>query len=258
MKACQTYEVWAQDNRVSSAPSHIGPNSNSTLHSDLSTFRVQMGVRFFEGIPHSDRASILAAAAWRQFSKTSIATNQGDNANQLFLLIKGSARFFFLTPQGQKVYLIWLKSGDIFGGASLLINPSSYLVSTEVAKGSRTFIWQRDKIRSLTARFPRLLENALSIGSDYLTWYVASHLSLIAHSARERLAHVLIGLSDGVGKKLSDGVHLHITNEQLANTANISIFTASRLLSAWQRKNIVTKRRHQIIVRYPERLLLAG
>ena len=258
MKASQTYEVWAQDNRVSSALSHSGSNLNPTQNSDISTFSVRMGVRFFEGIRHSDRASILAAAAWRQFSKTSIPTHQGDNASQVFLLVKGSARFFFLTPQGQKVYLIWLKSGDIFGGASMLINSSLYLVSTEVAKGSRTFIWQRDTIRSLAARFPRLLENALSIGYDQMTWYVARHLSLIAHSAQERLAHVLIGLSDGVGQKLPDGIHLHITNEQLANTANISIFTASRLLSTWQRKNILKKRRNQIILRYPEQLLLAG
>jgi CRP/FNR family transcriptional regulator, nitrogen oxide reductase regulator len=258
LKACQTYEVWARDNGVSSALSHTGPNSNPTQHFDISTFGVQMGVRFFEGIPRSDRASILRAAAWRRFTKTSIATNQGDNASQVFLLVKGSARFFFLTPQGEKVYLIWLKSGDIFGGASMLINPSLYLVSTEVAKGSRTFIWQRDTIRSLAARFPRLLENALSIGYDQMTWYVARHLSLISHSAQERLAHVLIGLSDGIGQNLPDGIHLHVTNEQLANTANISIFTASRLLSTWQRKNILKKRRNQIILRYPEQLLLAG
>ncbi len=258
MKACQDHEDLVQEKSIAAALSHEGSNSNAMQRSDISTLSHQLGVRLFEGIPSQDRASILMAASWRHYSKNTVETDQGSIANQLFLLIKGSARFFFLTPQGQKIYLIWLRSGDIFGGATFLINPTPYLVSAEVTKESRTFAWQRDALRDLTRRFPLLLENALSIASDYLTWYLATHLSLIARSAGERLAHVLMTLADGIGTRGPDGIHLNITNEQLANTANISIFTASRLLSAWQRRNIVIKRRSKIILRSPEQLLLAG
>lgn len=257
MKVCQDYEVWAQDNSAQPTSTHEGSSVNTIQRADISAIAHQFGVRLLEGIPSSDRASILSEASWRQHSKTCVETNQGDPANQYYLLIKGTARFFFLTPQGQKVYLIWLKSGDTFGGATLLMKPSPYLVSTEVTKGSRTFVWQRDTIRSIAARFPRLMENGLSIASDYLTWYVATHLCLVAHSASERLAHVLTTLANGIGEKFPDGIHLSITNEQLANTANISIFTASRILSVWQQQNIVTKRRSQIILRSPQQLLPA-
>jgi CRP-like cAMP-binding protein len=255
VKACEDYEVLTQEDNAPTTSSHDGANSNPTQRSDVSALSHQLGVRLLEGISGSDRASILSAASWRQFSKNMVATSQGEPANQLFLLVKGSARFFFLTRKGQKVYLIWLKHGDIFGGASLLINLSPHLASTEITKGSRVFVWQRDVIRGLVTRFPRLLENALSIASDYMTWYMATHLCLVANTAHERLAHVLLSLADGIGKKESDGIHLTITNEQLANTANISIFTASRLLSVWQQKHVVAKRRSQIILRAPDQLL---
>src|SRR5262249_35729351 len=153
---------------------------------------------------------ILSAASSRQFSKVSTVTNQDEPAERLFLLTKGSARFFFITPQGQKIYLIWLKAGEIFGGATLLATPSRFLVGTEIAKGGRVLVWQRNIIRRLTTQYPRLLENALSIATDYLAWYLASHLSLIGDSARERLAHVLVSLADGIGQKCSDGIHLEI------------------------------------------------
>ena len=258
MKAYPSYEVSERENRAPVSLSQKETDSNAKHHLDISTIAHQAGVRLLEGIPAQDRTVILKVASWHDYSKNATETDQGRIADRLFLLIKGEARFFFLSPKGQKTYLIWLKSGDIFGGATLLIDPSTYLVNTEVAKGSRAFVWQRDVIRDLARRFPRLLENALLIASDYLTWYLATHLSLITDSASERLARVLMTIADGFGTKGADGIHLSITNEQLANTANVSVFTASRLLSEWQRKKLVLKRRNQIILHSPEEILLAG
>jgi hypothetical protein len=40
----------------------------------------------------------------------------------------------------------------------------------------------------------------------------------------------------------------------LADTANVTPFTASRLLSAWQRRSVVKKSRGKILLRHPARL----
>ena len=71
------------------------------------------------------------------------------------------------------------------GGAALLANPSLYLASAETLKDSHVLVWNRSAIRELAARYPRLLENALVTASDYLAWYVAAHVALTSHSARE-------------------------------------------------------------------------
>jgi CRP/FNR family transcriptional regulator, nitrogen oxide reductase regulator len=52
------------------------------------------------------------------------------------------------------------------------------------------------------------------------------------------------------------GVQLDITNEQLANAANITLFTTSRLMGQWQRSGAVVKSRGKIILRSPEGLFL--
>jgi CRP-like cAMP-binding protein len=116
-------------------------------------------------------------------------------------------------------------------------------------------VWQRNTIRTLAAQYPKLLENGLTIANDYLTWYLASHLSLVCHTARQRLANVLVSLSSGIGRKRPEGVDLEITNEQLANTANITLFTASRLMSEWQRSGALAKSRGKVLLRHPEQLL---
>ena len=234
----------------------VRPVSNAPLRSDVAALiAVRSRVRLLEGLSESDQNTILAAASYRRFSGTSVVARQGDPADQLFLVIRGSARYFVITPQGRKVYLLWLVPGEIFGGASLLAKPSDFLVSTEIAKNSSVCVWERKTIRSLATRYPRLVENGLAIATDYLTWYLASHLGLLCHTARQRLAHVLVSLANGLGRQCPDGIELDITNEQLANTANITLFTASRLLSEWQRRGAVAKSRGRVVLRRPERLI---
>ena len=235
--------------------SHQPPSDHRALLCTSPIYPILKRTRFLQGLSQSERIAVLQAATPCTYSRDSVVAEQGDPAGRLFLLVKGSARYFFITPEGQKVNLIWLVPGEIFGGASLLPELTSFVVSTEVTRKSLVLVWQRDAIRTLAARYHRLLENGLSIFGDYLVWYVATHLSLTCHSARERLAHVLASLSHGIGKKSADGVTLEITNEQLANTANITTFTASRLLNEWQREGSIVKSRGQVVLLHPEKLI---
>lgn len=212
------------------------------------------GAKLLNHLSKSARDDILGAAFLKRFPRNAAVVHQDDAADSLFLLLKGAARFFFITPGGRKVYLLWLSPGDVFGAASLLSDPARFLVSTEVTKGSQALVWSRSTIRGLAAKHPKILENSLSVACDYLVWYLASHLSLICHTAQQRLAHVLISLAKGIGHTSPTGVRIEVTNEQLANTANITLFTASRLLSEWQRSGIVTKRRGIVWLNHPERL----
>jgi CRP-like cAMP-binding protein len=130
------------------------------------------------------------------------------------------------------------------------------LASTEVEKDSCVSVWHRSKIRELATRYPTLLDNALSVASDYFMWFIAAHVALVCGNVQQRLASVLGSLAAGIGHKVAGGVNLDITNEQLANAANVSLFTASRLLSRWQRSGVLLKSRGRILLRSPERLPL--
>lgn len=161
-----------------------------SIHSRDPVFRK---ARFLQGLSNAEQNDIVQAARSQRYAVNSVVQEQGNRADRLFLLLKGSARYFFITPEGRKVNLYWLVPGDIFGGACLLPEPAHFVVSTEVAKESYA-VWRRETLQTLATRYPRLMENALSIASDYLVWYLATHLSLICHSARERVAHVLLSL----------------------------------------------------------------
>jgi CRP/FNR family transcriptional regulator, nitrogen oxide reductase regulator len=211
--------------------------------------------RFFEGLDPLDVRAILAAGTQQRFLANSVIHNQGYPAESLYLLLTGRLRRFFLTEDGKKIVLLRVASGEIFGEAAMLARAAEYLVSSETTTDSTVLIWSRRTIRCLCERYPRLVENALLISFDYLAAYRGTHASLICDSAPERLAHVLTNLADGIGQKVTGGVELDVRNEELANEANISPFTASRLLNEWQRNGILVKRRGKVLLRFPGRLL---
>jgi CRP-like cAMP-binding protein len=222
----------------------------------LATLPSGLKSRFLEGLAPRDLEIIRAAATERRYLASSVITKQGNPADHLLLLTSGRARFFYITRDGKKTLLLWLTPGEILGGAAFLSRPSEYLLSTEALKDSSFLVWDRATVRSLAAKYPRLLENALLMGSDYLAWYLADHVALVCDTARERLAQVLIQLAGVIGQKVPGGVEFDATNEELASAANVTLFTASRLLSEWQTSHAVVKRRGKILLRSPERLLL--
>lgn len=212
--------------------------------------------RLLDGFTKVEVGAILGAATFRRYSSASVVLNQDEPAELFLLLRTGCARTFYITQEGRKVLLRWLTAGEVLGGASLLPTPAPYLVSTEMIKDSSVFVWPRKRIRDLALRYPRLLDNALPFALDHLTWFLAAHLALISKTASERLAQVLLSLAQGIGHKVSGGIQLDITNEQLANAANITPFTASRLLSKWQREGAILKNRGIIMVHAPDRLFV--
>ncbi len=212
--------------------------------------------QFLDGLAPSDRKRILLAAKPRRIAANSVITGQGNPADHLFLLTHGRARFFFDAQTGQHVILHWLGPGELIGGMALVPKPGSYLLSTEAVKDCSALVWDRATIRSLVTQYPILLENALSTASDYLAWYLAAHVALTCHSAEQRLAGVLDTLFRSIGRRVPGGLELEVTNEELANTAHITPFTASRLVSAWQRSGAVKKSRGKLLLRHPSRFLL--
>jgi CRP/FNR family transcriptional regulator, nitrogen oxide reductase regulator len=211
------------------------------------------GLEWLEGLDRREIEIVLGAAKARRFRAKSIMTPQGGPANQFLLLRNGRARYYFGTPNGKKVILMWLTAGDIFGGAAILARPCNYLVNTEAVSDCNVFVWERSAIRALTQRFPKLLENTLLTAMDYFSWYVAAHGALISQTAQERLAYALFGLAESIGEKVSGGVEICVTNEELANSANITPYTTSRIINGWQRNGAIRKHRGKILLHHPGR-----
>lgn len=215
--------------------------------------------RFLSGLSGTELNSVLSAAKHRQFMASSVIINQDDSAERLFLLTSGHGRQFVITSDGRKILLQWLTTGQLFGGAAILSTPAQYLACTELQSEGCALVWERRTIREFVFRYPVLLDNALSIAvTENIAWSTAAHISLSSDDAHGRVARLLISLTSAIGRPTPEGVEMKISNEDLAEGANVTPFTVSRCLTGWQRSGILTKRRNKILLRKPELLLAAS
>ena len=211
---------------------------------------------FFEGLTPAEIRVIISEAKVRHFAARTVVYHQELPATHMYLLTRGRARYFYLAHDGKKILLRWFRVGEIFGGAAILRLPSRYLISAETLHDCTTLSWDHDTMRQLVTRYPRLLDNAVTIASDYLYMFLASLVAVSCDSASQRLAQVLMTLAECVGHPCEDGVEVEVTNEELAQAANVTLFTASRLVSDWSRRKILKKKRGKIVLRSPEHLFL--
>jgi CRP-like cAMP-binding protein len=160
-----------------------------------------------------------------------------------------------MSPQGKKIIVLWVRPGELIGGASLLSKRQEYVLNAEAVNKCSALVWDRAMIRPLAAASPRLLENALLLAYDYLILYRIRHVTVSCHSAPRRVAQVLGYMAKDMGQKVSKGMELQIKNEELAHEANVTIFTVSRLMGEWQRKGLLTKGRGSVIVTQPDKLI---
>ena len=212
--------------------------------------------RFFAGLDQSVLREVLSLAQTRRLAARQQVTHCGGRPDYLFFLKAGRARSYLLTEAGAEVLLLWLVPGDIIGLVSLMPNPPRYMASTSTVTDCEFLVWDHNSMRRLAKSFPELTEHGLRLGLHYLQVFIDRHASIVNKNAEARLAQTLLQLATQVGELQPSGVIIEITNEQLSSLSDISSFTASRVLSKWERKGAVCKERGRVTVVAPEALMI--
>lgn len=220
------------------------------------TVQPEARFRFFEGLFPAQVDEILRAGKQRRLVARQVVTYPGEPSAHAYVLCSGRARHFAVSAEGEKVVFQWLiRPGDHFAYSALLAEQRSVLAGVEMVESGSAISWERERIRALCVKYPRLWENVLEAVFDDFVRLIAHDMSLIGRSASHRVRQALIDLGYGLGRHVSGGMEIEVTNEDLASMAGVTMFTASRCLSEWARRGLIKKKRGGILLRSPERLL---
>jgi CRP-like cAMP-binding protein len=214
-------------------------------------------VHLFSGLQQNEIKAIEAAAIRRPFEASQIIVRADEPGERLFLLRSGFVDYYVTTEAGEDVLLRRLAAGDVFGMSCFLSKPIGYLGTAKAVQHVDAWEWKHLVVRRLASIYPQLVENALRIALRYLALYAKRHIGLVSNTAQERLACALSSLGSRTGHAVPSGVEVGIKNEDLASLADVSYFTASRVLKSWAREGVVEKSRGKIVIRSPEKLLAA-
>jgi len=214
-------------------------------------------VQLFSGLQDQEIKTIQAAATRRRFDGSRIIVTANETATSLFLVVTGCVDYYVTNEAGRDILLRRLAAGDVFGVGSFLSKPMGYIGTAKAVEDIQVLEWKDRMIRQLAKAYPQLAENALRTVLRYLALYAKRHIGLVSNTAQERLACALSSLGSRTGHAVPTGIEIGIKNEELASLADVSFFTASRVLKDWDRHGVVEKSRGKVIIRSPEKLLAA-
>lgn len=212
--------------------------------------------KLLSGLSPQQRELALQCSESQDFPADQVIVDIGKPATRLFQLTKGTAKFYRVTKKGGEVLLWWLAPGDIFGIGALLARPWRYIGSARAVEDCEFRVWNRDSIHALSAINEVMAGNALHIAMNALAHYTDRIVDLSGETAEHRLARTILQLAHRTGTVQPEGVEVTITNEDLGNLANVSVFTTSRMMGKWEREGLVEKGRGKIRIFSPENLLV--
>lgn len=211
--------------------------------------------RLFERLSAAQIARLESCARMRTFAKNCPIYLPSDESQGVFLLAAGRVKICSFTPEGKQAILAFIEPGEIFGELAIL-GGGDREEHAEAVTASTVVLLPGDEMLQLMAESPEL-----SLGITRLIGLRRQRIerrlkSLLFHSNRDRLVHLLLELSQSYGKRDALGllIDLKLSHQDLASIIGSTRETVTVLLGELQLEGLLKVSRQRIVIRDIQRL----
>ncbi len=217
-------------------------------------------VELFRNLDPSDLSRIMEAGHRRRVRAGATCFRQGAPASMFYVLVRGRVKLSQVALDGQEVVLRFVGPGQAFGGVAAF-GEATYPVTSEAVEDTDILAWDGATMAALMEKYPRLALNALKFVAARYHELQVRFRQLASERAERRIARALVKLIEDAGRDVREGVRIDfpISRQDLAEMTGTTIYTVSRVLSAWEEAGIVSGgRRRQVTIRDVARLRAAA
>ena len=190
----------------------------------------------------------------KKFSASHFAAGQpiyeeGDMATLLRVVVYGTVKLSRYTEDGKDILVDMLKPGDYFGSLNELGEYSYAETATAQSDACVLSIGNRE-FRTVLNANPSVALSVLDITAEKLNTARKQIHHLTTLSVEKRIAHILLKLCEKFGEEKTVGtlLQLPLSRKDLADMAGTSTETASRIMSRFQQKGIITSGRQWVAI----------
>jgi CRP-like cAMP-binding protein len=173
----------------------------------------------------------------------------GDPADALYVVAAGRVKLARHTLGGQDVLLDVLGPADFFGHLTPATG-EGYPDTATALTAACVLRVGGDDFRSVLARFPSVALSLLDITARRLLESQELIRQLSADSAEQRVAHALLRLSEKLGEPSEVGtlIQMPLSREDLADMTGTTTETASRVMSHFQKQQLIQSGRQWVAI----------
>jgi CRP/FNR family cyclic AMP-dependent transcriptional regulator len=209
--------------------------------------------RLFRGLSAATIQQIASLSTRRPYSEGSIVFSQGDPGDALYGVVTGRVRISASAPDGKEMFLNIMEPGDTFGEIALLDGNARTAAASAMA-ASELLVIMREPFLGLLQREPTLSIHLLRLLCQRIRWTsgLAEDSALLAVPAR--LARRVLSLGKLHGHQTLEGMHLVISQEDIARFLGISRQVVNQYLQTWKANGWVELGRAKMTILDPQAL----
>ncbi len=203
--------------------------------------------RLFAGILPADYTEICRAARPKEFARGDMLHLEGDPVKRVLLVTSGSVKFTKMNRAGSEVILRLGMPGD-FLGTEVLLGCGKHYATAQVFRTCRTLVWDVQAFQNLVGRYSVVRQNMVAILEGHLRELEDRFREAATERVGSRVAFQLLRLLKAIGQPVGAGVEIGLSREDMAQMTGTTLFTVSRLLSAWEERGVVKPRRNAVVI----------
>ena len=203
------------------------------------------GLPGFRTLNAADREAVAAATREQQAAEGTVLFREGQDADAVWAVKEGVVHIMRSGPDGREIVLEVVPPGELFG-AVVALEGRPYPASAVAAEDSVVWRMPAPLARDLCMKHPTLRAAMLAHVTNRLRSAHERLRSVALERVEQRLARMLLTLSDKIGQKRNGMTVLNVTRQELADMIGTTVETTIRITSRWQKAGIIASSRHEV------------
>jgi len=203
-----------------------------------------------------DRERFLALCTELSFRPRDAIFSQGHATTAAFVILDGLVRTYYTSPVGREVTMAFWSAGDLIGGPALLGERPLHIWSGQAIEPTRLLAISSRNLKELAKALPAVALGVADALSFKLHWVSLMLQTMGTESVTQRLATLLLRLSETYGEPAQDGIRIRYPFSQadLASMVGASRPWVSTMFGRLQRQGVVSVGKRHICIVHVDKL----
>jgi len=203
----------------------------------------------FRRLSAEDREHLSRVSRVATYDRGARIFSEGDASEFFYVVASGRAKVFKTTPAGKDVILEIFSAGDPLGGVAVY-EGRPFPASAAALAPTTCVIIPRHAFFELLEEHPSLVRGLLMGLTHRLVELTARIAELSGGRVEPRFARLFLKMADESGQAGAQGtvIPVQLSRQELADMTGTTIETAIRIMSRWNKANVVRTEKDGFVV----------
>jgi CRP-like cAMP-binding protein len=204
---------------------------------------------FFRRLSVTLRARVAEVARLKSYERGALIFAEGDPSDAFMVITSGRVKVFKSTPAGKEVILEIFGAGDPLGAVSVY-ESAPYFASAVALEPTQILRIEQPVFFRLLEQDPAFVRGLLAGLTVRLAELTRRLAELSGARVETRFARLFLKLCERIGRPERGGVFvpMPLSRQELADLSGTTIETAIRIMSRWQREEVLLTEKDGFVV----------